>query len=336
MITTGPSSETCTELLTVGIVEPHGGGVHRGDRPRRQQAKALPMSTAPPQHPRSAIVARLRAAGCVYAEDEARLLLSAASTAADLAAMVDRRVAGLPLEHVIGWAEFCGLRIAVDPGVFVPRRRTEFLVRQAANLARRARPADTGAAGPRPVVVDLCCGSGAVGVALIAALGHGELHAVDIDPAAVRCARRNVAAGGEVYEGDLDEPLPVTLRGRVDVMVVNAPYVPSGVIGSLPPEARIHEPLVALDGGVDGLDVQRRVTAAAPLWLAPGGCLLIETSGHQASRTVDAFTRNGLLPRLAVCDELDATVVIGAMPAFQSGPVADAAEPSPGGRLGAP
>src|SRR5659263_284462 len=182
------------------------------------------MSASLSPHPRSVIVTRLRAAGCVFAEDEARLLISAARTAADLAAMVDRRAAGLPLEHVLGWAEFCGLRIAVDPGVFVPRRRTEFLVRQAAALARA-----------RPVVVDLCCGSGAVGAALVAALDRVELSAVDIHPAAVRCARRNVAAaGGQVYEGDLYEPLPATLRGRVDVLVANAPYVPTEAIGLLP------------------------------------------------------------------------------------------------------
>src|SRR5450631_1505826 len=93
-----------------------------------------------------AIVARLSAAGCVFAEDEAQLLISAARSPAELTAMVDRRVAGLPLEQVIGWAEFCGLRIAVDPGVFVPRRRTEFLVAQAIDLAGRA-----------ALVVDLCC-----------------------------------------------------------------------------------------------------------------------------------------------------------------------------------
>src|SRR6266852_1615875 len=105
------------------------------------------MSASPSPPSRSAIVTRLRAAGCVFAEDEAQLLISAARTPADLAAMVDRRAAGLPIEHVVGWAEFCGLRIAVDPGVFVPRRRTEFLVRQAVATAR-----------PRAVVVDLCCG----------------------------------------------------------------------------------------------------------------------------------------------------------------------------------
>src|ERR1700737_1204230 len=96
------------------------------------------MSASPSFPPPSAIASRLRAAGCVFAEDEAQLLISTARTPAGLAAMVDQRVAGLPLEHVLGWAEFCGLRIAVDPGVFVPRRRTEFLVRQAAALARPA------------------------------------------------------------------------------------------------------------------------------------------------------------------------------------------------------
>ncbi|MGF9966245.1 putative protein N(5)-glutamine methyltransferase [Bacillus rhizoplanae] len=254
------------------------------------------------------IVTKLRAAGCVFAEDEARLLISAARTLEDLAAMVDRRVAGLPLEHVIGWTEFCGLRIAVDPGVFVPRRRTEFLVRQAAALTRQG-----------AVVVDLCCGSGALGAALAAAQERIELHASDIDPAAVRCALRNVsAAGGHVYEGDLYEPLPATLRGRVDILVANVPYVPTEVIRMLPPEARIHEARVALDGGVDGLDVQRRVAAAAPDWLAPGGHLLVETSERQTKQTVEIFARNGLIPQVACSNELDATVVIGTRPACLS------------------
>ena len=268
------------------------------------------MSASPSPRPRSVIVTRLRDAGCVFAEDEARLLISAARTPADLAAMVDRRAGGLPLEHVLGWAEFCGLRIAVDPGVFVPRRRTEFLVHQAAALAR-----------PRAVVVDLCCGSGAVGAALVAGLERVELYAVDLDPAAVRCARRNlVAAGGQVYEGDLYEPLPATLRGRVDVLVANAPYVPTEAVGLLPPEARMHEPRVALDGGTDGLDVVRRVIAGARLWLAPGGYLLVETSGRQAPRAVETVARNGLIPRVASFDERNATVVIGTRPALHSGP----------------
>jgi release factor glutamine methyltransferase len=284
-------------------------------------------SPFPSGHDRAAAVTRLRAAGCVFAEDEARLLISAARTPAALAAMVDRRAAGQPLEHVLGWAEFCGLRIAVDPGVFVPRRRTEFLVRRAAALARRAAaptwsdPAGLDPAGRDPtgqravVVVDLCCGSGAVGAALAAALGQVELHAADVDPAAVRCARRNVAAaGGQVYQGDLYRPLPARLRGRVDILAANVPYVPSGDVGLLPPEARAHEPRVALDGGADGLDVLRRVAAGAPLWLAPGGHLLVETSERQAPRAAEAVGRDGLIPRVAHSARLNATVVIGTRP----------------------
>jgi release factor glutamine methyltransferase len=250
------------------------------------------------------VVAALRSAGCVFAEDEAELILSTAGTPDEVAAMVDRRVSGLPLEHVLGWAGFHGLRIVVEPGVFVPRRRTEFLVDQAVALARGA-----------CLVVDLCCGSGAVGAALAADLGGPELHAADIDPAAVRCARRNVAPfGGHVHQGDLFGALPDTLRGRVDVLTANVPYVPTHEVGLLPPEARDHEPLVALDGGADGLDILRRVTAEAARWLAPGGCLLVETSEHQAPAAVEAFARGGLTATLAVSDELYANVVIGTRP----------------------
>ncbi|WP_326612787.1 putative protein N(5)-glutamine methyltransferase [Streptomyces scopuliridis] len=272
---------------------------------------SAPLPTpSPSSSAESVIVTRLRAAGCVFAEDEARLLISTAATPDDLAAMVDRRVGGLPLEHVLGWAEFCGLRIAVDPGVFVPRRRTEFLVRQAAATTA------TALARPGAVVVDLCCGSGALGAALAGILDRAELHAADIDPAAVRCARRNVAAvGGRVYEGDLYGPLPATLRGRVDVLLANVPYVPTEEVGLLPPEARIHEARVALDGGADGLDVLRRVTAEAPRWLAPGGSLLVETSERQAARAVETVAGSGLIPRVARSDELYATVVVGTMPA---------------------
>jgi release factor glutamine methyltransferase len=244
----------------------------------------------------------------VFAEDEARLLAAAARTPAELDDMVGRRVAGLPLEQVVGWAEFCGLRIIVTPGVFVPRRRTEFLVRQAIALAGPA-------AGPETVIVDLCCGSGAAGAALGAALGPVELHAVDIDPAAVACARRNMPAGGRVYLGDLYEPLPAALAGRVAVLVANVPYIPTEEIALLPAEARVHEPRTALDGGPDGLDVLRRVAAAAPRWLAPGGHLLIETSERQAPRAAAAFAGSGLIPRVASSEELGATVVIGTSPA---------------------
>jgi release factor glutamine methyltransferase len=284
------------------------------------------MSAIPSPAALSAVVTRLRAAGCVFAEDEARLLVSAARTPAELADMVDQRAAGLPLEQVVGWAEFCGLRIAVTPGVFVPRRRTEFLVRQAIALARPAgapaRPGldPAGRAGPRLVVVDLCCGSGAVGAALAAALGPVELYAADIDPAAVACARRNLAAaGGRVYQGDLYEPLPAALPGRVGLLAANVPYIPTGEIGLLPAEARLHEPRAALDGGPDGLDVLRRVAAAAPRWLAPGGHLLTETSERQAPVAVAVLTESGLVPRVVRSRELSATVIIGTRPAARHG-----------------
>ncbi|WP_138733003.1 putative protein N(5)-glutamine methyltransferase [Modestobacter excelsi] len=240
------------------------------------------------------VVARLRAAGCVFAEDEAALLLEAGG---DLDALVARRVAGEPLEQVLGWAEFCGLRFAVAPGVFVPRQRTRLLVQEAVALAR-----------PGAVVLDLCCGTGAVGVAVAAAVGSVDLHAADVDPAAVSCARRNGA--GSVYEGDLYDPLPAALRGRVDVLVANAPYVPTGEIALMPPEARDHEARAALDGGDDGLDVQRRVVAGAPDWLAPGGALLIETSRGQAAGTLAAVRAAGLTGRVVTDEDLAGTVVV--------------------------
>src|SRR5450755_4336610 len=114
-------------------------------RPSGSRKALMPASPSP--LPRSDIVTRLRAAGCVFAEDEAQLLTGAARTPAELDAMVARRAAGLPLEHVVGWAEFCGLRIAVEPRVFVPRRRTEFLVGHAIALARQASAAGAEAAG---------------------------------------------------------------------------------------------------------------------------------------------------------------------------------------------
>ncbi|MFG3285353.1 putative protein N(5)-glutamine methyltransferase [Streptomyces sp. NPDC048111] len=251
----------------------------------------------------AAVVGRLRAAGCVFAEDEAELILATACGQAEVLAMVERRAAGLPLEHVLGWAQFGPLRIAVDPGVFVPRRRTEFLVEQALAAAATERPT---------VVVDLCCGSGALGAALASALPGAELHAADIDPAAVRCARRNLAPfGGRVYEGDLFAPLPRALRGRVDILTANVPYVPSDEVGLLPPEAREHEPLVALDGGSDGLDVMRRVALAARDWLAPGGTLFVEASERQVPGALAAMGAGGLTAHLVTSRELYAHVVTG-------------------------
>src|SRR4051794_2255091 len=247
------------------------------------------------------VVARLRAAGCVFAEDEARLLLAEAGSPAELDVLVARRVGGEPLEQVLGWAEFRGLRIAVGPGVFVPRRRTELLVEEAVALA-----------SPGAVVVDLCCGSGALGLAVATAVEGIELHATDVDPAAVDCAAGNVAAvGGQAYAGDLFAALPAGLRGRVDLLLANVPYVPSDAIALMPPEARLHEARMGLDGGADGLDVARRVVAEAPRWLATGGSLLFETSEDQAADAGAAVTAAGLRARLVTDDDRGATVVVG-------------------------
>ena len=273
------------------------------------------------------VVARLRAAGCVFAEEEAAVLASAAASPAELDALVARRAAGEPLEQVVGWAEFAGLRVFVDPGVFVPRRRSEFLVDVAVLLAGR----------PDDVVVDLCCGTGALGLAVAVKLaraadgaecdadraavadvrrGGVELHTADLDPAAVACARRNVGpAGGHVYAGDLFSALPDSLRGRISVLICNAPYVPTTEIAFMPAEARDHEALMALDGGADGLAILRRAAAGAGAWLAPGGVLLVETSERQATAMADVMAAAGLAAQVHEDDESGATVVTGVAPA---------------------
>lgn len=244
------------------------------------------------------LVARLRAAGCVFAEDEARLLREAAGSPAALETLVRRRVAGEPLEHLLGWVRFCGLRLAIEPGVFVPRRRTEFLAREA---VARLRVGD--------VVVDLCCGCGAIAAAVAAAVPGLEVHAADLDPVAVRCARANLS--GPVHQGDLFAALPVSLRGRVTVLTGNAPYVPSDAVATMPAEARLHEPRTALDGGPDGLSVLDRLVGGAGEWLAPGGAVLVETSRAQAPVLADRVAAAGLVAEVRVDDEAEATVVVG-------------------------
>lgn len=242
------------------------------------------------------LVERLRAAGCVFAEDEARVLLESASSAAELEAMTARRVAGEPLEYVVGWAEFCGLRVGLAPGVFIPRARTEFLVEVAVGLT-----------SPGAQVVDLCCGSGALGLAVAAAVPGIRLVASDIDPAAVACARDN---GVDARLGDLFAALPGGLRGHVDVLLANTPYVPTGELEFMPREARLYEAPVALNGGADGLELQRRVAEAAPEWLAPGGRVLVEASERQAPVTADLFRSAGLVPTVHHDHDRDATVVV--------------------------
>jgi len=251
----------------------------------------------------AAIVLRLRAAGCVFAEEEAALLVAEASSEQALESMIERRVSGEPLEYILGWAEFAGLRIIVAPGVFVPRHRTEYLASLAIELA---------AASAAPVVLDLCCGAGAIGAAIVHADTRVELYAADIDEAAVACARLNLLTAAGVYAGDLFEPLPRELRGRITVLVANTPYVPTEAIALMPPEARLYELPQTLDGGSDGLDVQRRVATSALDWLAPGGALLVEASDEQAETTASIFEAAGLQARIEYDDDYETTVVVGA------------------------
>jgi release factor glutamine methyltransferase len=249
--------------------------------------------------PSADLVARLRAAGCVFAEEEAALLTEAAATPAELEALVVRREAGEPLEQLVGWVGFCGLRLAVAPGVFVPRQRTALLVEEVASLV-----------APGDVLLDLGCGVGAIAAAVRARVPGVEVYAVDVDPAAVACARRNLPPE-RVLEGDLYDALPAGLRGRVAVVAANAPYVPTSQLGLLPREARDHEHPVALDGGPDGLAVQRRVIAGAPAWLRPGGHVVVETGRSQLALTRAAMAAAGLTVSVRADDATGGLAVRG-------------------------
>lgn len=257
----------------------------------------MPLSLSPTQH--GVVVQRLSAAGCVFADAEAELLEAAATSLADLDTSVARRCSGEPLEQVVGWAEFCGLRVSVLPGLFVPRRRTEFLVEQA---VQRVAPGD--------LVLDLCCGTGAIGLAIAATVADVELHAAELDPVAAACAKCNLG-DVPVFVGDLFDPIPDRYAGQYAVIVANVPYVPTADIALLPTEARLHEPRAALDGGIDGLDVLRRVADEATRWIRPGGVLLMETSEQQSAAAIAAFDDAGLDPHLHSNPDLGASVVVG-------------------------
>ncbi|MET0416683.1 MAG: putative protein N(5)-glutamine methyltransferase [Actinoplanes sp.] len=256
------------------------------------------MATDIPSPAVAAAVLRLRTAGCVFAEEEAGVLGSAAADDAAFAAMVERRALGEPLEQVVGYADFAGVRVRLRPGVFVPRVRSELLVRLA-----------TADAGTGTAVVDLCCGSGALGLAVRHQRPGIDLHAADVDPVAVACARDNLDS--QVYQGDLFGALPEALRGRIGVLLANVPYVATRHIPLLPAEARDHEPHSTLDGGSDGLDVFRRVVAGAAFWLTPGGVLLSEITEAQAEAAVQAVRAGGLDADVIEDEDLEARVVRG-------------------------
>lgn len=262
-------------------------------------------------------VSRLRTAGCVFAEEEAQLLAAAAATDSELDALLSRRAAGEPLEYLLGWAQFGALRIRVGPGVFIPRRRTEFLaaaVVQSLQSLQGRRPRRNGkpeADSGEPVVLELCCGSGAISAAVAAAVPSAVLHAADLLPAAVCCARSNLGDRAVVYQGDLFAPLPRTLRGRIDVVVANAPYVPTEDLELMPRDAREHEPAEAFDGGARGISVLGRIAVEAPEWLRRGGRLFVECSTSQTPALSAVFAAAGLRPTVLRDEEAGATVMAG-------------------------
>ncbi|MGX5696337.1 putative protein N(5)-glutamine methyltransferase [Agromyces soli] len=267
----------------------------------------MPATHTPPEDP---LVASLRRAGCVFAEDEARLLREAAG-GPTLEALVERRIAGEPLEQLLGWAEFAGLRIVLEPGVFVPRSRTALVARLAIEALDELAQQTPTPREPAPIVIDLCCGAGAIGAVVLTRRPGVRLVAADLDPAAVRAARRNLEPlGATVVEGDLFAALPASLRGRVALIAANAPYVPSEAIALMPHEARDHEHRVALDGGADGLELHRRIAAGAGEWLRPGGRLVIECAAGQADASAATFRAAGLEASAHRDDELEATAVV--------------------------
>jgi release factor glutamine methyltransferase len=213
----------------------------------------------------SALVARLRAAGCVAAEEEAHELLAAAPDRRVLEEWLSRREQGEPLAWITGRMEFCGRRLHATPGVYVPRIQTEELARRAGWLLP-----DHGRAA------DLCTGAGAIAAHLLAEVPTASVIGVDLDPEAVACAARN---GVRALVGDVD--LPLGPEHSFDVVTAVPPYVPTGELRLLPADVQRYEPRVALDGGADGLDLARRVVAAAGRLLAPGGWLLVEVGGNQ-------------------------------------------------------
>lgn len=241
------------------------------------------------------LVARLRRAGCVFAEDEAAEL-RAAPGGAGLEALVRRREAGEPLEHVLGRARFAGVEVPVSTGVFVPRRRSELVVEEAERRLS-GRPAGAG----DPVLVELCCGAAAITRVLLGRVPRLRAWAGDVDPVAVRCAASALAGVPGVLGvavSDLDAAVPADLAGRVDALAAHVPYVPTAMLDTLPREAREHEPRRALDGGADGLALLRAVAALAPRWLAPEGVLLIEVAPAQVPEAEACCRRAGLEPAL--------------------------------------
>jgi release factor glutamine methyltransferase len=245
------------------------------------------------------LVARLRAVGCVFAEEEAAEIRRVLRDPDAIEAVVVARGAGMPLEHALGRAVFAGIDLELVPGVFVPRHRAEAIVDAAVAARPRAR-----------VVVDLGTGSGAIAAALTLRLPLAEVHATEIDPAAVEVAVRNSERFGfSVHHGDWWTALGVGLHRRVELAAAYLPHVPTAELAHIPRDFREHEPERTVHGGADGLDPLRAVLAGWGEWMAPGGALVTLVAGEQVE------TARGLGERVAVArveDDDDAVLVFEA------------------------
>jgi release factor glutamine methyltransferase len=247
------------------------------------EARTIPHDTA-------GLTRTLAEAGFLSAEDEAAQLLAAsAGDQVRLASLVERRLSGEPLAWITGRARFCGLELAVDPGVYVPRPHTELLARRAIGRL----PADG-------VAIDLCTGCGAVAAALAAERPGAAIVATDVDGQAVACARRN---GVDARQGRFFEPVPGGLDGRVDVVVGVVPYVPTRELALLQRDTFVFETPLAYDGGPDGLSLVRRVLAQARRFLRDGGAVLLELGGDQVERLAPELDRLGYDDVESVLDE---------------------------------
>jgi release factor glutamine methyltransferase len=239
---------------------------------------------------RDALAALLGGAGFVAAQEEAdQLLARARGDDVLLAALVARRLTGEPLAWIVGSVWFCGVEVRVDPGVYVPRRQSEQLVRRAVSRL----PAGG-------VAIDLCTGSGAIARVLMAERPGARVVASDVDARAVACAAGN---GVEVYRGDLFAPLPRELAGRADLVVGVVPYVPTPELPLLQRDTLTFESPLAYDGGHEGTEVLRRVLGDGRRFLRPGGALLLELGGGQSGALTADLARLGYLDVTVLVDE---------------------------------
>jgi release factor glutamine methyltransferase len=201
------------------------------------------------------------------------------------AELLARRAEREPLQHLTGTAAFRHVELRVGPGVFVPRPETELLAGWAIDRAREAAGA--------PVVVDLCCGSGAIALSVAEEVSDAQVHAVELDPSAHEWAQANLAGTGvDLRLGDMADSLP-ELDGTVDVVVCNPPYIPLDAWASVAPEARDHDPALALWSGDDGLDAMRVLEVTATRLLRPGGWVGAEHADVQGEVAAAVFLDSG-------------------------------------------